>query len=169
MSYWSSNWDKPWRDVKRFGEDIYNSANSWYNQNKQYLPNNSTAARSLGFGTHGFGIRGLINWGQDQFNRKWNNSHGAERYWMSQFPGYGWGKQLEGMANWYEDYYQHTGIDPKYPQVYGGGSGGLLGSLNSQVNAAGSPARWARSIEEMFPVKFQENLSRTEAFNKGYW
>lgn len=153
------SWGHAYRQLKRWSEDVYNSYG-------RYLPSAGVGYSSgLGFG---HGINNLVRYGGEQFNRAWNESHGGNRFWMSQIPGWGWGKMLEGMANWFEDYYKHTGYDPKYPQVYGGGAGGLVGQMSSQVGQF-SPKRWAKDLESMFAPQFEENLTREQAFSKGYW
>lgn len=159
MSYYG--WQSFYRNASRFIGDMSGEVGRWYDRNKGKMPSSGAPHRSSG-------IPGLVRWGEEQFNRAWDNSHGRDRYWLSQVPGWGWGKQMAGQADYYEDYYKHTGVDPKYPQTYSGYSGGLVGALASQVGN-GSPARWARSLEGLFPVKYEENLSRSQAFSKGYW
>lgn len=98
------------------------------------------------------------------YNKAYDESHGANRYWMSKIPGFGWYRKAKDSAQEAQDYYNNTGQDPAYStRLLGPGFESLYGS----VAAGAGVARMASSLSAMYTPEVVEDVSRK--FNNMYW
>lgn len=96
-----------------------------------------------------------------QYKKAYNNSHGGNRYLLSQIPGFGQRLSLEDAYRMKEDQYRNTGIDAEYVQRINNVDGGGLSST------ASTAVKMARSLSEVYTPEVIENVGSN--FNYSYW
>lgn len=92
----------------------------------------------------------------DLYNKAFDNSHGADRYWLTQIP---WYSKIRGMydkAREAQDRYDNTNSDEEYiDRVVGFNGSSLAGDI---ANSAGRAVRMARSLSGCYPIEVMENV-----------
>lgn len=97
------------------------------------------------------------------YDKLYDESHGANRYWLSKVPVLGWNRKMRDAAQEAEDVYQNTGKDPAYStRINGPGFEHLYGSAAMGAGAVGM----ARSLAAMYSPEVIEDVGK--AFNGMY-
>lgn len=94
----------------------------------------------------------------DVYDSLYNRSHGADRYKLSQIPGFGTWKKFEDKARWYQDYFDINGHDPNYASDYG--NGGIPGV--SDFARGFTPVRMARQLARMYGAEVELDIRKVE-------
>lgn len=89
------------------------------------------------------------------FDKLYDESHGAQKYYLSKTPILGWVRRLKDAAKQAQDTYNNTGKDPAYStRLNGPGFESLYGDVGAGVGAV----RMARSLSAMYSPEVIENV-----------
>lgn len=90
------------------------------------------------------------------YDYAYENSHGSQKYYLSQAPVLGWARRIKDSAQAAEDQYQNTGVDTPYSQRYNSINSNSLGGIADGVV---KPVRMARSLGYLYGCDVKEDFN----------
>lgn len=97
------------------------------------------------------------------YDKAYDESHGADRYYLSKIPIFGHYRRFKDSAKEAQDQYENTGKDPAYSTRLNGPG---FESLYGGALAGGAVAGMARSLDVMYTPEVVEDV--TAKFNGSY-
>lgn len=93
---------------------------------------------------------------QSLYDRAFDNSHGSDRYWLSQVPWFSKWRNMRDNARESQDRWDNSHTDEEYFNRVLGVSGA---SLNGDMSSFGNRAvRMARSLSQCYPIEVLEDV-----------